>query len=101
MSSAGVKRASVRSANAIDAHVGARLRQQRRFKRMRLERLAEQLGITFQQVQKYEKGTNRIGASRLFEAAAILGVSVQYFFEGLDGLNAEESKAAPEAPFNP
>jgi len=56
---------------------------------MSQEKLGESLGLTFQQVQKYEKGTNRIGASRLFELARILGVSVQYFFDELSG--AEQS----------
>ena len=53
--------------------------------KMSQEELASALGITFQQVQKYEKGSNRIGASRLFEMAQILGVSIQFFFDGLGG----------------
>jgi transcriptional regulator with XRE-family HTH domain len=52
---------------------------------MSQERLGELLGLTFQQVQKYEKGSNRIGASRLFEIARVLDVSIQYFFEGFEG----------------
>jgi transcriptional regulator with XRE-family HTH domain len=60
---------------------------------MSQERLGELLGLTFQQIQKYEKGSNRIGASRLFDIAKVLDVSIQYFFEGYEGaasvLNAE------------
>jgi transcriptional regulator with XRE-family HTH domain len=52
---------------------------------MTQEKLADELGLTFQQVQKYEKGTNRIGSSRLAQIARVLGVSVAFFFEGLDG----------------
>jgi transcriptional regulator with XRE-family HTH domain len=62
---------------------------------MSQEKLGESLGLTFQQVQKYEKGTNRIGASRLFELARILGVSVQYFFEEVSGLPEPEPGVAP------
>ena len=83
-----------RSPKAIDAHVGGRLRLRRLLVKMSQEDLANALGITFQQVQKYEKGSNRIGAGRLFEMAQILGVSVQYFFEGLGSL--EESSADEE-----
>jgi transcriptional regulator with XRE-family HTH domain len=57
---------------------------------MSQERLGELLGITFQQVQKYEKGSNRISASRLFYAAKTLGVPVQFFFDGLPGLEGNE-----------
>lgn len=67
----------------VDVHVGNRLRQRRVAVGMTQERLARMIGITFQQVQKYERGTNRIVASRLFELAQALGVSVDYFFEGL------------------
>jgi transcriptional regulator with XRE-family HTH domain len=72
---------NARKANTMDAHVGLRLRQRRTLVGMSQERLGELLGLTFQQVQKYEKGSNRIGASRLFEIAKILGVPVQHFFE--------------------
>ena len=73
---------SARRANPIDAHVGSRVRLRRMLLGMSQERLGEQLGLTFQQVQKYEKGVNRIGASRLFELAQILGVPVQFFYDG-------------------
>ena len=71
--------------NPIDVHVGSRVRLRRLVVEMSQEKLVEQLGITFQQVQKYEKGTNRIGASRLYTIAQILGVPVGFFYEGLTG----------------
>lgn len=67
--------------NPIDVHVGSRVRLRRLLVGMSQEKLGEQLGLTFQQVQKYEKGTNRIGASRLYEVSRILNVPVQYFYE--------------------
>jgi transcriptional regulator with XRE-family HTH domain len=79
-----------RDPNYIDVHVGARIRMRRQLVNMSQERLGELLGITFQQVQKYEKGTNRISASRLFYAAKTLGVPVQFFFEGLPGSEGSE-----------
>lgn len=72
-----------RSMNPIDAHVGARVRLRRMLVGMSQERLGELLGVTFQQVQKYEKGANRIGASRLYEVSRILEVPVQFFFDDL------------------
>lgn len=69
--------------NPIDSHVGMRVRMRRILIGFSQERLGESLGITFQQIQKYEKGTNRIGASRLQEAAQVLGVPVNFFFEGV------------------
>ncbi|MFO1034509.1 MAG: helix-turn-helix transcriptional regulator, partial [Hyphomicrobiales bacterium] len=74
-----------RDPNYIDAHVGSRIRMRRQLINMSQERLGELLGITFQQIQKYEKGANRISASRLFYTAKTLGVPVQFFFEGLPG----------------
>jgi transcriptional regulator with XRE-family HTH domain len=71
--------------NPIDAHVGARVRLRRMLIGMSQEKLGEMLGVTFQQVQKYEKGANRIGASRLFEVSQILDVPVQFFFDDLPG----------------
>ncbi len=67
--------------NPIDIHVGSRLKLRRTMVGMTQEKLGDQLGVTFQQVQKYEKGANRIGASRLQEIARILTVPVAYFFE--------------------
>ena len=63
----------------MDVHVGGRVRMRRMLLGMSQEQLGEQLGLTFPQVQKYEKGVNRIGASRLFEMAKVLGVPVQFF----------------------
>lgn len=74
-----------RDPNYIDVHVGSRIRMRRQLISMSQEKLGELLGITFQQVQKYEKGSNRISASRLFYTAKILGVPVQSFFEDLPG----------------
>jgi len=67
--------------NPVDAHVGSRVRLRRMLLGMSQERLGECMGLTFQQVQKYEKGVNRIGASRLFQISKILDVPVQFFFE--------------------
>ena len=77
--------ANLRKPNPVDVHVGGRVRLRRMLLGMSQEKLGEHLGLTFQQVQKYEKGANRIGASRLFELAGILGVGVQFFFEDLQG----------------
>jgi transcriptional regulator with XRE-family HTH domain len=68
--------------NPVDKHVGSRVRMRRLMLEMSQEKLGEALGLTFQQVQKYEKGTNRIGASRLQQIADILHVSVAFLFEG-------------------
>ena len=72
-----------KKATQIDAHVGRQIRLQRLLVGMTQDRLAELLGLTFQQVQKYEKGINRIGAGRLFELSEILGVPVGFFYEGI------------------
>jgi len=69
----------------VDVHVGARIRARRLLIGMNQETLANRLGLTFQQVQKYEGGANRVSASRLSQIADILGVEVDYFFIGLDG----------------
>jgi len=67
--------------NPIDVHVGSRVRLRRTMQGMSQEKLGDALGITFQQIQKYEKGTNRIGASRMQQIAAALKVPVSFFFE--------------------
>ncbi len=77
--------------NPVDVHVGNRVRMRRMLIGMSQERLAKELGLTFQQVQKYEKGTNRISASRLYRIAQVLGVPVQYFFEDLPSPAAAEA----------
>jgi len=69
--------------NPIDKHVGSRVRMRRMMLGMSQEKLGDSLGLTFQQVQKYEKGTNRIGASRLQQISLILQVPVSFFFEGV------------------
>ena len=68
--------------NPIDKHVGSRVRMRRMMLSMSQEKLGDALGLTFQQIQKYEKGTNRIGASRLQQISLILQVPVAFFFEG-------------------
>jgi len=72
---------SVKNPNPIDRHVGMRVRMRRMMLGISQEKLGERLGLTFQQVQKYEKGVNRIGASRLMQMSGILGVPVSFFFE--------------------
>jgi transcriptional regulator with XRE-family HTH domain len=74
-----------KQASPIDVQVGTRVRLRRMLIGMSQERLGELLGLTFQQVQKYEKGVNRIGAGRLFQVAHILGVPIDYFYEGVNG----------------
>lgn len=74
-----------RQSNLIDVHVGARVRLRRMLLGVSQEKLGEQLGLTFQQIQKYEKGSNRIGASRLYELSRVLDVPVQYFYDDLPG----------------
>jgi transcriptional regulator with XRE-family HTH domain len=89
-----------KQANPIDAQVGNRVRIRRMLIGMSQEKLGDLLGLTFQQVQKYEKGVNRIGAGRLFEVAQILGVPIDFFYEGVGAHAAErpgvsESESAP------
>lgn len=67
--------------NPIDVHVGARIRLRRTLLGMSQQKLGDAIGLTFQQVQKYERGTNRVGSSRMFELARVLDVPVSYFFE--------------------
>lgn len=71
--------------NPIDIHVGSRIRLRRTMMSMSQEKLGEALGITFQQIQKYEKGTNRVGASRLQNISSVLNVPVSFFFEDAPG----------------
>lgn len=83
------------SANEIDVHVGQRMRQRRETLGISQGRLGRHLGLTFSQIQKYEKGSNRVGAGRLFQIADYLQVSTSYFFEGLgDSLGVIASGAA-------
>jgi transcriptional regulator with XRE-family HTH domain len=73
--------AGTKRPNSMDAHVGSRVRLRRMMMGMSQEKLGEQMGLTFQQIQKYERGINRVSASRLYELARVLGVAVQFFFE--------------------
>ncbi|WP_197917119.1 helix-turn-helix domain-containing protein [Thiosulfatihalobacter marinus] len=79
----------------VDVHVGKRIRQRRWLTGMTQQQLAEQVGIKFQQIQKYETGANRVSASRLWDIADALDVPVSFFFEGLD---AEEGDLARKVP---
>jgi transcriptional regulator with XRE-family HTH domain len=82
------------SPNPIDVHVGKRLRLRRTLLGMSQERLGELLGLTFQQVQKYERGVNRIGSSRLFELGQILDVPVSFFFDDMPRAETAAGHAA-------
>jgi transcriptional regulator with XRE-family HTH domain len=84
--------------NPIDRHVGSRVRMRRMMLSMSQEKLGDSLGLTFQQVQKYEKGTNRIGASRLQQISHILQVPVAFFFEGAPDLPGDVPRVGAEAP---
>jgi transcriptional regulator with XRE-family HTH domain len=89
-----------KQANPIDAQVGNRVRIRRMLIGMSQEKLGDLLGLTFQQVQKYEKGVNRIGAGRLYEVSRILGVPIDFFYESVAGAASEaggfaESEGAP------
>lgn len=93
--------ASKKSPNPIDVHVGARVRLRRMMLGMSQETLGEHLGITFQQIQKYEKGSNRIGASRLQAIARVLSAPVAFFFEDAPGqapIAGEQDFSAAPAP---
>src|SRR5882724_891339 len=100
--------ASAGHPNPIDIHVGGRVRLRRTLLGMRQEKLAEAIGLTFQQVQKYERGANRIGSSRLFDLARVLDVTVAYFFEDMSSTVAAKTpsrmrgfaESKPE-PFEP
>lgn len=84
--------------NPIDIHVGGRIRLRRNMLGMSQERLGESLGITFQQIQKYEKGTNRVGASRLQAISSILNVPIAFFFEGAPGQDSQAAAGLAEGP---
>ena len=84
--------------NPIDKHVGSRVRMRRMMLSMSQEKLGDALELTFQQVQKYEKGTNRIGASRLQQISNILQVPVAFFFEGAPELPGSRGSSGKDAP---
>src|SRR5258708_773227 len=79
---------STKAPNPVDKYVGSRVRMRRDMLGLSQEKVGEALGLTFQQVQKYEKGANRIGASRLHELAGILDVPVAFFFDDMDPVRA-------------
>ncbi len=89
---------SAKKPNPIDAHVGSRVRLRRMVLGMSQEKLGNLLGLTFQQVQKYEKGTNRIGASRLYKLSEVLDVPVSFFYEELPGSEKNTTAAGFSEP---
>ena len=78
-----------RKPNPVDIHVGSRVRLRRTMSGMSQEKLGDSVGISFQQIQKYEKGTNRIGASRLLQIATVLSTPISLFFEGAPGASSD------------
>lgn len=80
----------------VDVHVGKRIRHRRWMVGTTQQQLAEQVGIKFQQIQKYETGMNRVSASRLWDIAEALGVDVSFFFVGIEGEAAAERSSGPE-----
>src|SRR3954463_15325268 len=89
----------MKTPNPIDTHVGSRVRMRRMMLGMSQEKLGEAFGLTFQQVQRYEKGVNRMGSSRLQQAADILGVTVPFFFEGATGGTYKPDGTAPSPAY--
>ncbi len=87
--------------NPVDVHVGSRVRLRRTLLGMSQEKLGEAIGLTFQQVQKYERGANRIGASRLFDLSRVLDVPVGYFFDEMPDDVAASSPAQRPGNHNP
>jgi len=87
----------VRKPNDVDAHVGSRLRQRRMLLGISQEQLAEMLGLTFQQVQKYERGTNRVSASRLFQLARALDTPITWFFDEMESDRGGDKEKAASA----
>lgn len=85
-----------RGPNPIDRHVGLRIRMRRKELGVSQEKLAESIGLTFQQVQKYERAANRVSASKLWEMARALNTSVAYFYEGLGGETSPGSNLPKE-----
>lgn len=83
----------------IDVHVGSRVRLRRTLLGMSQEKLGEALGLTFQQIQKYERGVNRIGASRLFDLARVLDVPISFFFDDMPGESAVKSGSTTRPAF--
>jgi transcriptional regulator with XRE-family HTH domain len=89
---------SNKAPNPVDKYVGSRVRMRRIMLGMSQEKLGEALGLTFQQVQKYEKGTNRVGASRIQQIAEILQVPVSFLFEGSPSTASAEASGEAMSP---
>ncbi len=89
---------SVRAPNPVDVHVGTRVRLRRTLLGMTQTGLGQAIGLTFQQVQKYERGVNRIGSSRLYDLARVLDVPVNFFFDDMPKEIASKSGAASSGP---
>ncbi len=87
--------------NPIDVHVGSRVRLRRTLLGMSQEKLGQALGLTFQQIQKYERGVNRIGSSRLYQLSQILDVPVSFFFDDMPAANASPASGLAETPQAP
>ncbi|MCF8479141.1 MAG: helix-turn-helix transcriptional regulator [Rhodospirillum sp.] len=87
----------VKSPDPVDVHVGRRLRLRRTLLGMSQEQLANAVGVTFQQIQKYERGSNRVSASRLYDISKVLGVPVAFFFEDI-GEDVTAVRKAPALP---
>ncbi|MBX3516155.1 MAG: helix-turn-helix domain-containing protein [Rhodospirillales bacterium] len=108
LNSARAERLPPGTPNPIDVHVGSRVRLRRTLLGLSQERLGEAVGLTFQQIQKYERGANRIGASRLFEFSRILDVPVSFFFDdmsekfrGMEPVAAGGMADQPQATLEP
>lgn len=97
MSEDRLKSLNIGDTNKVDAHIGLRLRRRRSMLGISQSSLAEALGLTFQQIQKYEKGTTRISVGRLWDLSKILSVPITYFFENLDG----KTFTQPSVPYVP
>jgi transcriptional regulator with XRE-family HTH domain len=87
-----------KSPNSVDVHVGSRIRDRRLKLGMSQGELADRLGVSYQQVQKYEKGVNRVGASRLQAISDILQVPISFFFDGVPQASASTRKQAAKSP---
>ncbi len=96
------KKQTSRGPNSIDIHVGSRVRLRRNQLGLTLMTLAKAVGVTYQQLQKYERGVNRVGASRLFNLSRVLGVPISYFFEDLSpaaaGARKRRARGLSEVP---
>ncbi len=84
----------------VDVHVGKKIKQVRRMRRLSQTDVANQLNLSFQQIQKYEIGSNRVSASRLYELAKVLSVPISYFFDGLDSVDSENDDVVGKKVLN-